>query len=122
MSMQSVRQERHANHWAWTYGAVAYLALAMPIIAREPGAAGPTLDRIKQASAINLGYRADARPFSYKDDSGAAAGYSVDLCQKIADQVKTELKVDQLTVNWVPVTADDRFTAVAEGKVDLSCG
>ena len=46
-----------------------------------PGAAGK----------LTLGYRADARPFSYRDEAGKPAGYSVALCQKIAEQVKTEL-------------------------------
>ena len=42
--------------------------------------------------------------------------------QKIADQVKSELKLEKLTINWVPVTAEDRFSAVQQGKVDLLCG
>ena len=46
----------------------------------------------------------------------------VDLCTKIADQVKSELKLEKLTLNWVPVTAEDRFSAVQQGKVDLLCG
>ena len=119
--MQSIRPERHTGHRARIAGAVAALALALPLIAAAPGSAA-TLDKIKEASTINLGYRADARPFSFRDDAGAAAGYSVDLCQKIADQVKAELKLEKLTINWVPVTAEDRFNAVQQGKVDLLCG
>ena len=55
---------------------------------------------------IELGFRADARPFSYKDESGKAAGYSIALCEKIADDVKTELGLPSLTVDWVPVTLE----------------
>ena len=65
---------------------------------------------------------ADARPFSYRDESGNAAGYSVALCQKIAEQVKAELRLSTLAVEWVPVTLEDRFRAVQEGKIDLLCG
>lgn len=92
------------------------LANAAPVVA-----AG-TLDRIRQAGKIELGYRDDARPFSYKDESGKAAGYSVALCEKIADDVKTELGLPSLTVDWVPVTLADRFQAVQQGKIDLLCG
>lgn len=119
--MQSIRPERHMGHRARIAGAVAAIALALPIIAAAPSSAA-TLDKIKESSTINLGYRADARPFSFRDDAGAAAGYSVDLCTKIADQVKSELKLEKLTLNWVPVTAEDRFSAVQQGKVDLLCG
>ena len=54
--------------------------------------------------------------------AGKPAGYSVALCQKIADQVKTELGLSTLAVEWVPVTLEDRFRAVQQGKVDLLCG
>jgi len=102
--------------------AVPLLALALPLAVATPSSAAGTLDRIKGSSSINLGYRADARPFAFRDDEGNAAGYSVELCQKVADQVKSQLGLDKLTVNWTQVTLDDRFSAVAQGKVDLLCG
>ena len=95
---------------------VAGLSLALSV----PAAAG-TLDRIRSSGKIALGYRADARPLSYRDESGAAAGYSVALCQKIADQLKADLKLPALKTEWVPVTLSDRFAAVQQGKVDLLC-
>ena len=73
--MQSIRPERHMGHRARIAGAVAAIALALPIIAAAPSSAA-TLDKIKESGTINLGYRADARPFSFRDDAGAAAGYS----------------------------------------------
>ncbi|HMA88423.1 MAG TPA: amino acid ABC transporter substrate-binding protein, partial [Burkholderiales bacterium] len=80
-----------------------------------------TLDAVKSAGKIRFGYHADARPFSYKDESGNAAGYSIALCRKIADDLKTQLKLPALTVEWVPVTLEGRFADVAQGKVDLLC-
>jgi polar amino acid transport system substrate-binding protein len=44
------------------------------------------------------------------------------LCQKVADAVKTELKLPALAVEFVPVTAANRFEALQQGRVDLSCG
>jgi polar amino acid transport system substrate-binding protein len=120
--MQPVRSERHAgNRTRIAAFAVPLLALALPFAAAAPASAA-TLDHIKQTSTITLGFRADARPFSFRDDSNAPAGYSVELCKKIADQVKSDLGLSDLTVTWVPVTLEDRFSAVAQGKVDLLCG
>ena len=119
--MQPVRSKRHAgNRTRIAAFAVPLLALALPFAAAAPTSAA-TLDHIKQTSTITLGYRADARPFSFRDDANAPAGYSVELCKKIADQVKSDLGLSDLTVTWVPVTLEDRFSAVAEGKVDLLC-
>jgi polar amino acid transport system substrate-binding protein len=85
-------------------------------------ASAGTLDHIRQAGKITFGFREDARPFSYKDATGAAAGYSIALCQKVAEQVKAELGLPALTTEWVPVKLEDRFNAVKDGKVDLLCG
>jgi polar amino acid transport system substrate-binding protein len=46
----------------------------------------------------------------------------VTLCQKIADQVKAELGLPTLSVEWVPVTVPDRLSDVQQGKIDLLCG
>jgi polar amino acid transport system substrate-binding protein len=105
-----------------TLGIAVLATSLLPFADAAPAAAAGTLDRIRQAGKIELGYRADARPFSYKDESGKAAGYSIALCEKIADDVKAELALPALTVEWVPVTLEDRFQAVQQGKVDLLCG
>jgi putrescine:ornithine antiporter len=90
-------------------------ALAAPVLAA-------TLDRVRDTGQVTLGYRADARPFSYKDESGNAAGYAVALCNEVAEQVKSELGLSTLTVEWIPVTIEDQFQAVKDNKVDLLCG
>jgi len=101
--------------------AVALLAAAPITLAQAPRAAG-SLDRIRDTGRIALGYRADTRPFAYKNESGQAAGYSVSLCQKVADSVKSQLKLNALAVNWVAVTSDERFQALQDGRIDLLCG
>ena len=99
------------------------LAFAAVLCVPRPAlAADSTLDRIRAAGKVTLGYRADARPFSFKDESGNAAGFSVELCKRIADQLKAELGLPSLAVEWVPVTLESRFTDVADGKVDIGCG
>jgi putrescine:ornithine antiporter len=100
---------------------VAALAAGLSPHAQERRAAG-TVDRIQASSRLRLGYRDDARPFAYKNDAGQAAGYSVALCQQVADDVKGELHLTGLTVEWVPVAFADRFAALQQGRIDLLCG
>ncbi|HJS42917.1 MAG TPA: amino acid ABC transporter substrate-binding protein [Gemmatimonadales bacterium] len=94
-----------------------------PLAAQQSGAAAsPTLTRIKQSGRIRFGYQSDARPFSYRDQSGNAAGFTVALCKTVAGAVKDELGVQALSVEWIAVGPADRFTAVSTGKVDAFCG
>ena len=73
--------------------AIAFLAALPPPSAEAATGPVSTLDRVKQSGKLTLGYRTDARPFSYEDESGNAAGYSVALCEKIAEQVKADLRL-----------------------------
>src|SRR4029453_4628403 len=119
-SMQHPRSEQ-LKRQARAVGSLITVVIPAAALPGEVMAAG-TLDKIRQSGKIALGYRADAQPFSYRDESGNAAGYSVALCQAIADGLKADLKLANLSVEWVPVTIDDRFSAVQQGKVDLFCG
>ncbi len=79
------------------------------------------LDRVKASGTLNLGYRLDAEPFSYRDDKGQPTGYSIELCKVVADEVgRTAGR--SVKLNFVPVTAPGRFDDVRAGKVDLLCG
>lgn len=97
---------------------VATLGLAMA----APALAAGTLDKIRESGKVSLGFRADTRPFAYADESGKAAGFSVALCQKVAQAVKAELKLPELAVDFIPVTAASRFEALQQGQIDLECG
>ena len=85
-------------------------------------ASADALDRIRQAGKITLGYRTDARPFSFDDGSGKPAGYTVELCRNVVQEIKAAVGLSGLTEEWIPVTLESRFRAVQEGKVDLLCG
>jgi putrescine:ornithine antiporter len=103
-------------------GAVASLAIVFLTLGAAAPASAGTLDQVKKTGHIRLGYRADARPLSYADESGKAAGYSVALCQRIVEATKVELGLADLPVDWVPVTIDSRFRALQQGEIDLLCG
>ena len=56
-----------------------------------------------------------------RTDAGAAEGYAVALCQQIVEQLKKELALPDLTVEWVPVTVESRLREVQQGSIDLLC-
>ena len=81
-----------------------------------------TLKKIKDSGKITLGVRESSSPFSFLDDNQKIIGYSVDLCMKVVDAVKTELKMPNLTVETLPVTSATRIPLMANGTIDLECG
>jgi glutamate/aspartate transport system substrate-binding protein len=71
---------------------------------------------------IRIAYRADARPFSYVNDAKEPLGYTIDLCKQVTNSIAHQFGLEQLKIEWVPVTVETRFSAVASGKADLECG
>jgi glutamate/aspartate transport system substrate-binding protein len=81
-----------------------------------------TLKKIKDSGAITIGFRDSSVPFSYLDDNQKPVGFAMDICYKIVDAVKKELKLDKLEVKLNPVTSATRIPLIANGTVDLECG
>src|SRR5580692_8463787 len=81
-----------------------------------------TLKKIKETGVINIGYRDSSIPFSYLDDNQRPVGFAIDICMKIVDAVKKELKLDRLTAEFNPVTSSGRIPLLANGTIDLECG
>lgn len=81
-----------------------------------------TLKKIKDTGAITVGHRESSIPFSYLDDKQKPIGYAMDLCMRIVDAVKTELKMPNLKVNLQPVTSSNRIPLLQNGTIDLECG
>ena len=103
---------------------IAVFVLAAGFIA-APAAAEEltgTLKNIKDTGTITLGYRDTSIPFSYLDDNQKPIGYAMDICYKIVDAVKKELKLDKLEVKLNPVTSSTRIPLMANGTIDLECG
>ncbi|MGI9330561.1 MAG: amino acid ABC transporter substrate-binding protein [Gammaproteobacteria bacterium] len=97
------------------------LLLSLAALIGNVQAASGTLKRIADSGEIKIGYRAATEPFSFQDSSGQATGYSVELCQRIAEAVRTELKLKDIKLTYVPVTLEERFNAVEKKKVDIIC-
>ncbi|MBI2253183.1 MAG: amino acid ABC transporter substrate-binding protein [Proteobacteria bacterium] len=98
------------------FGFVACIALAWPSLA-----SADLLTDIKNNATLRLAVREDAPPFSSKNDKGDPVGYSVALCQAVAEDLKKQLGLSALKVEFVPVTAENRFKAITEKKADILC-
>ncbi|AMN42874.1 amino acid ABC transporter substrate-binding protein [Rhodoplanes sp. Z2-YC6860] len=85
------------------------------VIAGQAAVAG-TLDRVRDGGVFRIGYRADAKPYSYRNDQGQAAGYVVDLCLEIAKAFGPKVRTE-----FVLVPPDQRFEAVRDGRADILC-
>jgi glutamate/aspartate transport system substrate-binding protein len=100
-------------------GIAAGVAISAPVVAQELTG---TLKKIKETGGITVGHRESSVPFSYLDDKNQPVGYSMDLCAKVVDAVKAELKMPNLKVTMQPVTSSNRIPLMQNGTIDLECG
>ena len=92
--------------------------VAVPALAQD----SPTLKKIKDSGTITIGHRDSSMPFSYYDDKQQVVGYALDICMKVVDAIKAELKMPNLQVKLNPVTSATRIPLIANGTIDLECG
>src|SRR6476661_759595 len=90
------------------------LALAIAV-GLAPAWAGPTLDKIKQAGTIVCGVNTGLAGFGQPDSQGRYSGFDIDICKAIAAAVLG----DPEKVKYVPLTAQQRFTALQSGEIDI---
>lgn len=98
------------------------LALLLPMALLVTNAQGQTLDRIRAAGTINLGYAPEQAPFSSTGADGKPSGYGVELCQWVADSLRSSLQLPDLKANFVSAKPADSIKMVAGGQIDLYCG
>jgi len=97
---------------------VLIVLLASPLAAQELTG---TLQQIKKSGQIRIGYRVSQPPMSFLDKDGNPIGYSIDVCKNIVTEVESKIGAD-VKVEYVPVTADERFKALGDNKIDILCG
>jgi len=103
---------------------LAALCLA-PTLALAQMASAPfegRLKKIQETKTIAVAYRTDALPFSFEDAEKKPSGYMVDLCRSVIGVIERQIGVVPLQVKWVPVTVQNRFTAISGGQADMECG
>lgn len=79
-----------------------------------------TLDHIKESNALNIGYR-QLEPFSFRDADGKVTGYTISLCNMIADELRISLGKKNLAVHYIPTLFTERVNSLNAGKIDLDC-
>lgn len=99
--------------------AAAASLLTAPALAQELTG---TLKKIRDTGSITIGHRESSIPFSYLDDKQQPVGYAMDLCMKVVDAVKAELKMPNLKVALQPVTSANRIPLLQNGTIDIECG
>ena len=82
----------------------------------------PVLDRLRQGGPLVIAHRESSVPFSFVGADGKPVGYAVDLCLKLAEAVRKQLKLAILQVRYVQVTPSNRIDAIVKGKADMECG
>ncbi len=104
------------RRWILLASTTVGLCLAVPVHAVG------TLDKIKASQAIALGYRETSIPFSYTGDDNQPWGYSVDLCTRVAAAIVKQLGLEEMQLQWVAVTPENRIAKLKSGEIDLECG
>jgi glutamate/aspartate transport system substrate-binding protein len=80
------------------------------------------LTKIGETKVVKIAYRFDSNPFSFVNEQGEPAGYTIDLCRLVVRSLGRQLGVEQLEIEWERVDVANRLTAVASGAADMECG
>ena len=94
-------------------------ALLLPCA--QAGEPQGVLATIKKTGVIRLGYLASSPPFSFDSGGNIPAGFSVDLCRRAAEGIRSQLGLASLRTEWVKLDLSNRLAAVRDGKVDIEC-
>jgi general L-amino acid transport system substrate-binding protein len=103
------------NHHAPNHKLILGATLALGLAFSLPAHAGKTLDQVKQRGQLVCGVNTGLAGFSQTDSNGNWSGLDVDVCRAIAAAVLG----DANKVKWVPLTAQQRFTALQSGEIDI---
>jgi general L-amino acid transport system substrate-binding protein len=98
-----------------TLKTVAALVAALGTLAATPAFAGKTLDAVKARGQVVCGVNTGLAGFSAADSSGKWTGLDVDVCRAVAAAVLGDAE----KVKYVPLNAQQRFTALQSGEIDV---
>lgn len=84
-------------------------------------AAIDTLTKVRDTQTLTMAFR-ETPPFSFTDENKSVTGYAVDICLKMAEAIKHQLKLPKLTIIYLPVDTTTRFSTIIDGRADLECG
>lgn len=91
-------------------------ALAFALVIASQAAAAGTLERVRDSGVFRIGYRTEAKPYSFQNEAGQAAGYVVDLCLEVAKALGPNVRSE-----FVQVAPNQRFEGIRDGLADILC-
>ena len=100
------------------------VAAALCVGAASPSLAGDAgrLEKIRDLNRITIGFPDASPPFAFLDADAKPVGYTVEICNGIAEKLKVALALPKLEVRHLPVTSATRIPLVNNGVIDLECG
>lgn len=75
----------------------------------------PTLAAIRARGWVSCGVNPGLSGFAFADDRGTWRGFDVDICRAIAAAALGDAKA----IRFTPVSAEDRFSALRSGSIDV---
>ncbi|MDM0042707.1 amino acid ABC transporter substrate-binding protein [Variovorax sp. J22G21] len=106
----------------FTRSAALLSALALLPLAAAQAQDTSTLAKVKASGSITFGYRESSFGFSYLDGNLKPVGYSIEICNRIVEAMKSELKMPAIEIRYQAVTSANRIPLVTNGTVDIECG
>ncbi|MEO0673293.1 MAG: transporter substrate-binding domain-containing protein, partial [Pseudomonadota bacterium] len=92
------------------------LAAAVAVAGTASAAfAGEALDAIKKRGELVCGVNTGLGGFALPDSQGKYTGLDVDVCKAVAAAILGDAE----KVKYVPLTAQQRFTALQSGEIDM---
>ncbi len=102
--------------------ALAFALCFASVLPAHAQSTSPVIDRLKSGGKLVIAHRESSVPFSYVNADKKPVGYAVDLCLKLAEALKTKLKLPNLAVEFKAVTPANRIDTIAKNEADLECG
>ena len=81
----------------------------------QPGPTGGLLATVQSRGSLKCGVNESVPGFGFVDANGNFSGFDVDYCKAVAAAVLG----DSEAVEYIPLTAQQRFTALQSGEIDV---
>ena len=81
-----------------------------------------TLKKVRDSKTFTIGHREASFPFAFYDDQKKPVGFAVELCTRIGEAVREELKMPDIAIKYLPINAQTRIPLLTNGTIDIECG
>lgn len=80
------------------------------------------LERIARSGVVHVGYIPTPGTFAFRDAAGETVGYSIDVCQRVVQNLRKVLAQPALRIEFKPLEAAQRIPLLKAGSIDIECG